>query len=297
MASVKRVRRGPPPRPQKISRLARIKLDGGAHWAAMAKARKARRPGTSLAGALIVGGAAIAGAAWIGGSLFDAREALYAGADSVATAAGLKAEIEVVGVEGERRSEVLAAALPEGRTSIMAASPDRVKDNVESLDWVDTATVSRLWPSTIRITVARRDAFAVWQEGPSLSVVDAAGERVHNARPADFAHLPRIVGADAGPHAEPILRALEDLPALRARVTSVERVARRRWDLHLRNGAVAALPETDPVGALRRLERLQAAQAVLDRRLARIDARADGRFYLQARQAMSAAPASSQRGA
>ena len=142
MAPVKRPakRRGPPPPPpRKVSRLARIKLDGGAHWEAMARQRKARKPGVTLAGALLIGGAAIAGASWIGGSLFDAREALYASADGVATAAGLKATIEVRGVDGQRKNEVEAIALPHGRVSIMAASPDKVKDNVESLDWVEHA--------------------------------------------------------------------------------------------------------------------------------------------------------------
>lgn len=289
MAPVKRRKRGaPPPPPQKMSRLARIKLEGGAHWAYMSAQRKKRRRGTSLAGALIVGGAAIAGAAWIGGSLFDAREALYASADGLATAAGLRATVEVRGVEGQRKAEVQAIALPQGRVSIMAAAPDRVKDNVESLDWVERASVSRLWPSTIRITVSRRDAFAVWQENGVLSVVDAAGERVHDARVADYAHLPRIVGRGAGPAAEPVLVALEELPLVRARLAALERVNERRWDLRLRNGTVVALPEVAPVAALRRIEQMQQASQVLDGAWSRIDTREDGRLFVQARRAFAA---------
>lgn len=293
MAPVKRrggKRHAPPPPPRKMSRLARIKLEGGAQWAHMAEARKRRKPGATLAGALLIGGAAIAGAAWIGGSLFDAREALYAGADGIATAAGMRATIEVRGVDGQRRAEVAAVALPEGRVSIMAASPDKVKDNVESLDWVEEATVARLWPSTLRITVSRRDAFAVWQEDGQLSVVDAAGERVHGARPADYAHLPRIVGRGAGAAAEPVLVALEDLPGVRARLAAFVRVGDRRWNMNLRSGMVVALPAHDPVGALHKLEKLQQAYGLLDRPYARLDLRADGRLVAQARQMMSAAP-------
>ncbi|MDX2235678.1 MAG: cell division protein FtsQ/DivIB [Hyphomonadaceae bacterium] len=294
MASVKRrggKRAPPPPPPRKMSRLARIKLEGGAQWAQMAEARKRRKPGTTLAGALLIGGAAIAGAAWIGGSLFDAREAVYAGADGLATAAGLRATIEVRGVDGQRKREVEAAALPEGRVSIMAASPDRVKDNVESLDWVDQATVERLWPSTIRITVARRDAFAIWQENGAFSVVDAAGERVHGARPSDHVHLPRIVGRGAGSSAEPVLRAVEDLPGVRARLTAFVRVGDRRWNMNMRNGMVVLLPAHDPVAALHRLERLHQAHRLLDQPYARLDLRVEGQLVAQARQVFSAAPA------
>jgi len=285
-------RRGPPPPPpRKVSRLARIKLDGGAQWEHMAKARKARKPGATLAGALLICGAAIAGAAWIGGSLFDAREALYAGADSLATAAGMRATIDVRGVEGQRKNEVQAVALPRGRVSIMAASPDKVKDNVESLDWVESATVRRLWPSTIRITVARRDAFALWQENHQVTVVDAAGERVHGARPADYAYLPRIMGAGAGPAAEPVLMALEELPAIRARLVAFDRLGQRRWSMKLRSGTDVMLPEHDPVAALVRLEKMLVENPTLDRTYARLDMSVDGRMYAQPRKLMSAAPA------
>ena len=283
-------RRGPPPRPQtrppeRISRLARIKLDGAAAW----KRKPARRSGAMLANALIIGGAAIAGAAWIGGNLFDTRQALYAGADSLAAFAGLKAEIDVRGVEGQRREEVIAAALPRGRTSIMAASPNDMKTNVESLDWVEGATVSRLWPSTIRIKVTRRDAFALWQEQGVVTVVDAAGERVHGARPSDFPNLPRIVGAGAGPAAEKVLVALEELPGVRAHLSSLVRVGDRRWNLTLRSGAVVVLPEEDPVTALQRLERLQRTHRLLDRDFARLDLREGARVVLTPRPVVATA--------
>jgi len=277
-------RRGPPPRPpQKVSRLARIKLDGGAQWDAMAKARRARKPGVTLAGALLIGGAAIAGASWIGGSLFDAREAVYASADGIATLAGMKATIDVRGVEGQRKAEVEAVALPRGRVSIMAASPDKVKDNVESLDWVESATVSRLWPSTIRITVSRRDAFALWQENNEITVVDAAGERVHGARPADFAYLPRIVGAGAGPAAEPVLVALEELPAIRERLVAFVRVGDRRWSVKMRSGAEVVLPEADPVGAMVVLEKILRDNPKIDLAQERLVMSVEGRLYAQAR--------------
>ena len=297
MAPVKRPqklqgkRRGPPPSPpRKVSRLARIKLDGAAQWDAMARARKARKPGVTLAGVLLIGGAAIAGASWIGGSLFDAREALYASADGIATAAGMKATIDVRGVEGQRKTEVQAVALPRGRVSIMAASPAKVKDNVESLDWVESATVSRLWPSTIRITVSRRDAFALWQENGEITVVDAAGERVHGAQPSDYPQLPRIIGAGAGPAAEQVLVALEEMPAIRARLVAFVRVGDRRWSLKMRSGAEVALPEVNPVGALARLEKMLHDNPTMDHTFARLDMSVEGRMYAQPRKLVSAPP-------
>lgn len=286
MAPVKprKYRRSPPPPPPKaMPRLAKIKLEGAAYAEHAAKMRKTRNPGVTIAGALIIGGAAIAGASWIGGNLFSIREAIAAGADGMATAAGFTATIHVEGVEGQRRKEVVEVVLPDGRSSIVGTSPRTMKDNVESLDWVESATVQRRWPKTIRVSVQRRDAFAVWQENGTLTVVDAAGERVHGAPPSVYKNLPRIVGAGAGPAAEPVLHALEELPLIRARLAAFVRVGERRWNLNLKNGMVVMLPEEDPVGAMARLETLHARHGVMDGAYLRLDLRDPVRLVAQPR--------------
>lgn len=278
--------RAAPPPPKAMPRLAKIKLEGAAYAEHAARRRKDRKPGVTLVGALIIGGAAIAGASWIGGNLFSLREAVAAGADGVATAAGFTATIDVEGVEGQRRREVADVVLPDGRHSIIGTSPRTMKDNVESLDWVESATVQRLWPSTIKVSVHRRDAFAIWQENGVLTVVDAAGERVHGAPPSVYKSLPRIVGAGAGPAAEPVLHALEELPLTRARLAAFVRVGERRWNLNMKSGLVVMLPEEDPVGAMARLENLQTRYRVMDGDYERLDLRDASRLVAQPRPPM-----------
>lgn len=275
--------RAAPPPPKAMPRLAKIKLEGAAYAEHAAKTRKARDPRVTLAGVLIVGGAAIAGASWIGGNLFSIREAMEVSADGMATAAGFTATIDVEGVEGHRRTEVVEVVLPDGRKSILGTSPRTMKDNVESLDWVESATVQRLWPATIKVRVQRRDAFAVWQENGVLTVVDAAGERVHGAPASVYKNLPRIVGAGAGPAAEPVLHALEELPLIRERLAAFVRVGERRWNLNLKSGMVVMLPEDDPVGAMARLENLQTRHSVMDGDYVRLDLREPGRLVAQPR--------------
>jgi cell division protein FtsQ len=275
--------RAAPPPPKAMPRLAKIKLEGAAYAEHAAQVRKHRKPGVTLAGALIIGGAAIAGASWIGGNLFSIREAVAASADGMATAVGFTATIDVEGVEGQRRREVAEVVLPDGRKSIVGTSPRTMKDNVESLDWVESATVQRRWPSTIKVSVQRRDAFAVWQENGTLTVVDAAGERVHGAPPSVYKNLPRIVGAGAGPAAEPVLHALEELPLTRARLAAFVRVGERRWNLNLKNGLVVMLPEEDPVGAMARLENLHARHGVMDGAYVRLDLRDPPRLVVTPR--------------
>jgi cell division protein FtsQ len=279
----------PPPPPTSMSRLAMIKLSGGL------SPEDAQVSGRSLVlaltGAVLFCGAAIAGAAWMGDSLFDVREAFARTADSAAAEMGFAIdEIEVAGVTGARAQEVRAVVVPEGRQSILSIDPGDVKARVESLDWVETARVRRMWPSTLEIRVERRQAYARWQEDGEIAVIDVNGERLLAERVVDHGELPLVVGAGAGPAAEPLLIALEELPQVRARLKALVRVGDRRWNVELLSGTTVALPEQRPAVALSQLEALQAEHRLLDRPLAQIDMRAPGRLAVRVHPALAGAP-------
>jgi cell division protein FtsQ len=227
-------------------------------------------------------GAAVAGAAWLGSSLFDAREAFAETTDAAAASAGFAiGDIKVTGVSDARAREVRDVAVPEGRRSMLSLDPDEVKARVESLDWVASARVHRLWPSTLTIEVERRQAYARWQEDGEISVIDYNGERLLAERAADHPDLPLVVGRGAGPAAEPLLITLEDLPQLRARLDALVRVGERRWNVKLKSGAIIALPEENPGRALQQLETLQTEHALLDRPVTAFDMRAPGRLAVR----------------
>lgn len=279
----KRGRKAAPPPPRgPVPRLAAIKLSGGL------SSDDANISGKSLllavAGVVLFSGAAIAGATWIGGSLFDARSAFEHSAD--AAAANLGFRINEVRIAGEgmgpaRIAEVRSVVVPEGGQSLLALDPEDVKARVESLDWVRDVKVRRLWPSTLQVDVVRREAYARWQEDGEISVIDINGERLLAERAADHPTLPLIVGRGAGPAAEPLLEALEELPQVRGHLRALVRVGERRWDMELVSGAKVRLPERAPAFALAQLEELQAAHRLLDRPVAEFDLRAPGRLAVR----------------
>lgn len=281
-------RKAPPPAPayESMPRLARIKLSGGLTGDDVNVSGKSLV--LALTGAVFFLGAGIAGAAWLGSSLFDAREAFVRGADGVVASAGFEIDaIEIASMPNgpaltdARKTEVRNLIVPEGRHSLLALDPQNVQARVESLDWVASARVRRLWPSTLVVEVERRQSYARWRENGQVTVIDANGERLLTERAADHPELPLVVGAGAGPAAQPLLIALEELPEVRARLTSLVRVGDRRWNVELENGATIALPEQGAVEALTRLEALQAQYALLDRPLAQLDMRAPGRLAVR----------------
>lgn len=272
-----------------MPRLARIKLSGGIAGEEMQVSGKSLMAG--LAGIVFFCGAAIAGATWLGSSLFDARQAFASAADSAAATVGFAIrDVEVEGVSEARAAEVRAEVVPEGARSLLALDPYDVRARVESLDWVQSAEVRRLWPSTLVVKVERRQAYARWQEDGEISVIDYNGERLLAERAADHPELPLVVGPGAGPAAESLLIALEDLPAVRARLKALVRIGDRRWNVELNSGTIIELPEADAPAALTQLEGLHARHALLDRPVSALDMRAPGRLAVRIRAASGVAP-------
>ena len=271
---------------ESMPRIARIKLSGGLTGDDVTVS--GRSLALALTGAVFFLGAGIAGAAWLGSSLFDASEAFARSADGVIASAGFEIDsIEIAAMPNApaltdaRKTEVRNLIVPEGRHSLLALDPEEVQVRVESLDWVAGARVRRLWPSTLVVEVERRQSYARWRENGQVSVIDVNGERLLTERAADHPELPLVVGAGAGPAAQPLLIALEELPEVRERLKALVRVGDRRWNVELENGALIALPEEGAVEALARLEALQAEYALLDRPLAQLDMRAPGRLAVR----------------
>jgi cell division protein FtsQ len=286
-----RRRRAPRPPPKPVPRLARIKLSGAAADEAQVSMRSLV---LALTGVGLFLSAGFVAAVVLGSSLFDAREAFTRTADSAAASAGFEiAKIDIAAmpagpaITSARAAEVRTLVVPDGRNSILSLDPDDVKVRVEGLDWVAAARVRRLWPSTLRVEVERRQEYALWEEQGQVSVIDVNGERLLAERAADHPDLPRVVGPGAGPAAEPLLIALEDLPELRTRLVQIVRIGERRWNVELRSGATVALPEEGAAEALARLEALQAAYALLDRPLTELDMRAPGRLAVRIHPALA----------
>jgi cell division protein FtsQ len=290
-------RKAPPPVPayESMPRLARIKLSGGLTGDDVQVSGKSLM--LALTGVVFFIGAGIAGAAWLGSSLFDVRESFARGADGVIAEAGFGIDaIDVATAPGgpaltdARKAEVRNLIIPDGRHSLLALDPSQVQARVESLDWVASARVRRLWPSTLVVEVERRQSYARWRENGAITVIDANGERLLTERAADHPELPLVVGAGAGPAAQPLLIALEELPQVRERLKSLVRIGDRRWNVELQNGARVALPEEGAVEALVELEALQSQYALLDRPLAQLDMRAPGLLAVRVHPELAGGP-------
>jgi cell division protein FtsQ len=214
------------------------------------------------------------------GSLTTMRERLGA----VTAASGLR--VTDVQIEGRANTPepVLRAAIGVSiGDPILGFSLEDIRARVESIQWIEHATVERRLPGTLVVNVQERRPFAIWQNQGKFVLVDRTGQVVANQDVAQFPHLPLIVGLGAPAAAAGLLDALQQRPAIKEKISASVRVGERRWNLRMTNGTDVMLPEGHEVVALDRLIQLQQDHAVLDRPLVAIDMRLPDRLVFRPR--------------
>ena len=228
---------------------------------------------------LLIGAIAVHSAA-PGGTVATLRER-FGGATAFA---GLR--VTDVEIEGRANTPepLLRAALGVSKGDpILGFSLEQARQRVESLSWVEHATIERRLPGTVVVYLQERRPFAIWQNQGKFVLIDRAGQIVANQDVASFRQLPLVVGIGAPSAAAVLLDALTDRPELQKRVIAAVRVGERRWNLLLNNNASVLLPEGHEIAALDRLMQLQQEHALLDRPLAAIDLRLPDRLVVRPR--------------
>jgi cell division protein FtsQ len=234
----------------------------------------------AFAGLLVVAGMIVVHSAAPGGSIATLRERL-GGATALA---GLRVtDVEIEGRQNTPEMLLRAALGVSIGDPILGFSVEAARQRIETLSWVDHATVERRLPNTVVLFLQERAPFAVWQNQAKFVLVDRGGSVVANQNVAEFHQLPLIVGPGAPIAAAPLIDALTARPDLQRRVIAAVRVGERRWNLHLASGVDVMLPEGHEDAALDRLMQLQQQHAVLDRPLAAIDMRLGDRLVLRPR--------------
>ncbi len=161
---------------------------------------------------------------------------------------------------------------------ILGFDTEDAKARLESLPWIEHATVGRFLPDTIKIKLVERKPLAIWQHDGRYSLIDRDGGEIVGEITATemrrrFEGLRILAGEGAPEQAVDLFKMLSAEPELSERVTAASWVGDRRWTLTLDNGVSVLLPERAPLDAWRFLARLAKEQALLDRAIVTIDLR------------------------
>lgn len=202
--------------------------------------------------------------------------------DAAANAVGFR--IATVSIGGSKQlsdEEVLAAAGITARTSLMFLDVDAARRRLESTPWIAQATVRKLYPGQLQITIEERQAFALWQKAGKLSAIAADGTVLGPVGERRVTALPLVVGPGAAGKARDFLAIIDRYPIIRDQLRASVLVAERRWNLKLKNGLDIRLPEAEIERALDVLVALDRDKKLLSRDLMAIDLRLPERLTVR----------------
>ena len=189
-------------------------------------------------------------------------------------------DVKVEGRETTDRDTILAALAAGPGTPILAMSPSRAKEQLETLPWVRSAVVERRLPDTLFVRLVERKPLA-WQHGGKVELIDQEGNVIPVTRLDRFAKLPLVVGEGAASHAAGLLDMLATEPDLASRVSAAIRVGDRRWNLRIDNAIDVLLPADSPANAWTQLARLERSSAILKRDVQTVDVRLPDRLVFR----------------
>jgi len=190
-------------------------------------------------------------------------------------------DVKVVGNNETSDIDILGQLELDGETSLVGMSAEGARQAIAKLPWVESAEVRKVYPGTLLVSLEERKAFAVWQNGQELSLIDSAGDTIVPFRPGRYNALPLVVGEGAEKRVKGFVDEVAAYPALAGKVRAYIRVADRRWDILLENGVRIMLPEDEPMKALAEVERLDSEKHLLSRDIAAVDMRLDDRVTVQ----------------
>ncbi len=209
----------------------------------------------------------------------------------IETTASLGMTVENVYSTGhhEATPEAILAALEIRRGDpILAFTPAEARARILALDWVESVTIERRLPDTIRVNIVERSPFALWQHDQRIQLVDRGGAIINAADAPRFGHLPLIVGDGAVAKAPALFDIMRSKPEIFRSLVSAVWIGARRWDLHFDSGLIVRFPETGMAAAWHRLVELLGTYDMNRERIVSIDLRLPDRaaFGLRPNEAM-----------
>jgi len=210
--------------------------------------------------------------------------------DGIANSVGFRiSEVALSGEHALGRAQVLDIAGITDRSSLLFLDAAKVRARLMANPWIANATVLKLYPSRLTISIKEREPFALWQKDGRVALIAADGTVLENRVPAAFAALPLLVGKGAERQGADMLALLARYPVIARQVEASVLVADRRWNLHFKNGLEVLLPESEPERALRLLVDLDRSKKLLSRDIVAVDLRLADRVTVRQSDAAAAA--------
>ncbi|MBT5185990.1 MAG: FtsQ-type POTRA domain-containing protein [Kordiimonadaceae bacterium] len=192
--------------------------------------------------------------------------------------------VEEIYIEGELQTtgeEIDATLNISLGDPLLAIDINAIKERIEILEWIKTATITRKLPDTLVVNVIEHQPAALWQIDNKLWLLSDEGFKITDKQLEYFSDLPMISGAGADRELENLLIIVKNGNDLFNRVETASWVGGRRWDLILNNGIKIMLPEYEMKNAWVNLLKFEKSEQLLARNILAVDFRVKGKTVVR----------------
>jgi cell division protein FtsQ len=163
-------------------------------------------------------------------------------------------------------------------SSLILFDANAARRQLQSMGWIEGASVQRKFPNTLEIVVKEREVFAIWQHNGSYVLIARDGTVIGGLDQMFNAHLPLVTGDGANLAAGELVNQLSATPELMSKVSAATRLGNRRWNLYLDNGVKVELPESGVSHALQQVAEIDKSQNILSKGISQLDLRIAGQM-------------------
>jgi cell division protein FtsQ len=190
-------------------------------------------------------------------------------------------EVRVEGRGETAVADILSAVRANRGDPILGIDIDAVRQRLEDLPWIETASVERRFPDQLIVSVTEAEPMALWQRSQKLYLVSRDGAVIETANLGKYAKLLIIVGDEAPKKAQDLFDILAQEPELRTHVTAAVLVGKRRWNIRMDNDVDVKLPEDGALEAWRHFADLNRQDNILDKDVTVVDLRQPDRVVVR----------------
>lgn len=222
--------------------------------------------------------------AWASGDSGDNRFVKFFTRNAQNAAGAMGFKLEKVSFEGEKfiGQENLVERL--GLlydTPILALDLEDLRTEVMEDNWVKDATIKRILPSEIKISITERKPLAIWEYEKKYYVIDEEGKQLTTVDSPDVLTLPMVIGEGANNKVKDLFTMLQSEKDMFDLVQAAVRMGNRRWNIIFINGIEVMLPESDTDEAWHKLATLNKEKNIMERSIKSIDLRLPDRIYIR----------------
>lgn len=191
-------------------------------------------------------------------------------------------DIEIIGTQ-KTSPYKLKQLLSPNLSNLITFDKNHAKFLLEEEGWIKRANIKKVYPNTLNISIVESEPFAIFYQNQGIFLIDIDGQIISkNPNIINYKSLFIVRGEKAEIQLNRIIKKINiNFPEVINKISELEYIENRRWNLILSNSLLIKLPEVEEIESLKNLKKLFEDNQLLDSNIVEVDLRIKGRAIIK----------------